>query len=224
MKKRKLWKKYNHAWVLLYALIYMPWFCYLEQRTNVHYYYIKCALDYLIPFNRYFIVPYYLWFVFVGVTGTYFFFTDKKGFQKLAAFLITGMTLFLLVSTFYPTALHLRPLVVEGNDIFAQLVRLLYRLDTPTNVFPSIHVYNSLGCLVAISNSEKLQKKRYVIPATRLMTVLIILSTLFLKQHSIIDVFGACILALVMRVILYGAEEYNRFKIRIKTGKRRAIL
>ena len=34
-KAKSFLKKYRHAWVLSYFLIYMPWFVYLEKRTNV---------------------------------------------------------------------------------------------------------------------------------------------------------------------------------------------
>lgn len=224
MKEQRLWHRYSHVCFFSYALIYMPWFYYLEQRTEVHYHYIRCALDHLIPFNRYFIVPYYFWFLFVGATGLYFFFASKTDFQKLAIFLIIGMTSFLLISTFYPTAVHLRPAVVPGDDIFTSWVRLLYRIDTPTNVFPSIHVYNSLGCLIVISHSKRLQEKQFLISATHVFVFMIILSTLFLKQHSIIDVAGAFVFALIVKVVLYGVEDVNRFKINLKSIKRRAIL
>ena len=34
-KMNSLILKYRHAWVLLYGLIYMPWFCYLEKRQTI---------------------------------------------------------------------------------------------------------------------------------------------------------------------------------------------
>ena len=68
MKKLKeLFKKYNHAWVLLYALIYMPWFTYLERHVTADFYLIHSPLDDYIPFVEYFIVPYLLWFVYLAV-------------------------------------------------------------------------------------------------------------------------------------------------------------
>lgn len=70
-KMKSLILKYRHAWVLLYGLIYMPWFCYLEKRQTIHYL-IHSPLDDYIPFVEYFIIPYLLWFVFLAVTGAYF--------------------------------------------------------------------------------------------------------------------------------------------------------
>ena len=58
MKLRKFIKKYSHAWVFLYALIYLPWFSYLEQHVTSDYYLIHSPFDDYIPFVEYFIVPY----------------------------------------------------------------------------------------------------------------------------------------------------------------------
>lgn len=207
MKKLPFWKKYSHAWVFLYFLIYMPWFYLLERRTGIRYHFIQCTLDNYIPFNKYFIVPYFLWFGFVAATVLYFFLTDKTGFKKLIMFLYAGMTVFLVVSTLFPTALGLRPFYVTGNDVFANMVRFLYRIDTPTNVFPSIHVYNSLGCFFAVMDSPKLRQNRLVVNSTYFLTISIILSTLFLKQHSVIDMIGAFMMTAAFYSIIYVREE-----------------
>ena len=51
-------KKYGHAWAFLYALIYMPWFMWLEKTVTTDYHVIHVALDDKIPFCEYFIIPY----------------------------------------------------------------------------------------------------------------------------------------------------------------------
>lgn len=218
MTKLPLWKKYSHAWVFLYFFIYMPWFTFLEQRSGIRYHFIRSALDSHIPFNKYFIIPYLMWFGFVALTVLYFFLNDTEGFKKLMAFLIAGMTLFLVISTVYPTALNLRPQLVSGDDIFAQLVRFVYRVDTATNVFPSIHVYNSLGCLIAIMDSPELRSRKFVIFVTYVLTISIILSTMFLKQHSIIDVTGAFLMALAFYSVVYMTEPRKHPALRHQIG------
>lgn len=208
-KKEKLKKviyKYSHAWVLLYALIYMPWFLYLERRPSVHYFIIHSPLDDHIPFIEYFIIPYFLWFAFIAVVAGYFFFTDKKGFYQLAAFLCTGMTLFLIICTIFPNGLNLRPQTFVRDNIFTDLVRMLYRTDTPTNVLPSIHVFNSIGAVIAISHSQALKKYKKVRYSSYIMAFLIILSTMFLKQHSVTDVIAAFAMACIIYPFVYAAE------------------
>lgn len=206
-KAKKLIKKYRHAWVLLYGLIYMPWFCYLEKHVKHNYYLIHSPLDDYIPFVEYFIVPYLLWFLFIATTTAYFFFTDRKGFYRLCAFMFSGMTVFLIVCTVFPNGLELRPEVFPRDNIFTDIVKYLYKTDTPTNVLPSIHVFNSLAASFAIAHSKALKKKKWVQPAAYILTILIILSTMFLKQHSVTDVFAAMVMAGVMYFFVYVPAE-----------------
>ena len=206
-------KKYRHAWVLLYGFIYMPWFIYLEKRTDVHYFLIHSPLDDYIPFVEYFIVPYLLWFAFVAVAAGYFFFTDKTGFYRLSAFLIVGMTFFLFLCTVFPNGLNLRPATFARDNIFVELVKHVYATDTPTNGLPSIHVFNSLGVCIAIWHSEALKKHRKIQYGAYLLAVLIILSTVFLKQHSVTDVIAAFALACVIYPFVYATQEKKATKL-----------
>lgn len=210
---KKLIRKYRHAWVALYALIYMPWFVYLERRTGVHYFFIHSPIDDYIPFIEYFIVPYLLWFVFIAAVIGYFFFTDKRGFYRLTAFLITGMTFFLILCTVFPNGLNLRPTEFARENIFVDLVRYVYATDTPTNVLPSIHVFNSIGVCIAIGHSGALKKHRTIQYASYLLSLLIILSTVFLKQHSVTDVIAAFALACIIYPFVYTTQEKKATKL-----------
>lgn len=203
---KAFFKKYKHAWVFLYALIYFPWFGYLEQNVTHGYHIINTALDQQIPFIEYFVVPYLLWFVFMVVTTMYIFFTDKSDFYRMAAFAIIGMTIFLIISTIYPNGQILRPTTFERDNIFVNLVKIVYAADTPTNIFPSLHVYNSLGAYLAIRNSKSLKDNKVVQYGSLILTILIILSTVFLKQHSVIDVVGAFLMAIPIYHIAYSTE------------------
>lgn len=206
-------KKYRHAWVLLYGLIYMPWFIYLERRIDVHYFLIHSPLDDYIPFIEYFIVPYLLWFAFVAVAAGYFFFTDKTGFYRLFAFLAIGMTFFLLLCTVFPNGLNLRPATFARDNIFVEMVKHVYATDTPTNVLPSIHVFNSIGVCIAIGHSEALKRHRKIQYGSYLLAISIILSTVFLKQHSVTDVIAALVLACVVYPFVYAAQEKKATKL-----------
>lgn len=207
-------KKYRHAWVLLYGFIYMPWFMWLEQRTNVHYFLIHSPIDNYIPFVEYFIVPYLLWFAFIIATAGYFFFTDKQGFYRMAAFLITGMTFFLILCTIFPNGLNLRPTTFARDNIFVDLVKYVYATDTPTNVLPSIHVFNSIGACIAIAHSDTLRKKhRKIQYGSYVLAVLIIMSTVFLKQHSVTDVIAALALACIVYPFVYATQERKAPKL-----------
>lgn len=198
--------RYKHAWVFLYGLIYMPWFYYLEQHVTKNYHVIHTALDEKIPFMEIFIIPYYLWFPFMAVAVLYLFFKDTDEFYKVIKFLIVGMTIFLVFSTVYPNGQILRPTVFERDNLFVDMVRSLYKTDTPTNIFPSIHVYNTLGVYIAVRTSKHLQNRRWIQGGTLFLSVLIILSTVLLKQHSILDVVGAFVIAAPTYYFAYVME------------------
>ena len=200
--------KYKHSLVLLYAFVYMPWFIWLESRANLPYHVIHVQLDDWIPFLEGFIVPYLLWFVYVPAVLVYLFFQlqNKREFYQYCIFLFTGMTLFLIVSTIYPNGHLLRPGSFERHNIFTFAISILYREDTATNIFPSLHVYNSFAANIAIVNNQKLGKNIWIRSGSFLLLVSIILSTMFLKQHSVLDVISGILLGVLMEQLVYHTE------------------
>jgi membrane-associated phospholipid phosphatase len=89
------------------------------------------------------------------------------------------------------------------SNIFTRALGRLYSIDTATNVFPSIHVYNSIGAMIAIRKSERLRQIKWLQISTFILTVLICMSTVALKQHSILDVFGGIALSIIMYAFIY---------------------
>lgn len=196
-------EKNKHALLLLYFCIYFPWFGYLEKTVTKHFHVIHTALDDKIPFYEYFIIPYLLWFAYVAWAIGYFYFKNKEEYFKLCGMLFTGMTIFLIISTVYPNGHYLRPVSFERDNIFTQLVQWLYRTDTPTNLFPSIHVFNSIAVNTAVWHSSNFKKNKAVRYGSALLMMLIILSTMFLKQHSVFDVVTGIVCALFLYSIVY---------------------
>ncbi|MFA9375539.1 MAG: phosphatase PAP2 family protein [Lachnotalea sp.] len=199
-------KKYKHAFTLLYVLIYVPWFMYLEKHVVKGYHIIHMNIDDKIPFIEMFIVPYLLWFAYVAITLMYFFFFDVNSYKRMCLFLFSGMTIFLIISTIYPNGHQLRPVVFTRNNMFTHMVKALYSADTPTNLFPSIHVFNSLGTHLAIIKSEKLKDKKWLHISSFILMFFIIMSTLFLKQHSMFDVLTAFVMAGGFYSLVYRSE------------------
>lgn len=205
-------QKYRHALpLILYGIVYMLWFSYLEKNMASHYRLIHFRPDDLIPFCELFIIPYLLWFVYVAVVIFYFFFRDKDDYFRACTFLFTGMTVFLIISTLWPNGHDLRPAVMPRDNIFTRLVSALYRTDTPTNLWPSIHVYNSLGCHIAVMKSARLEQKKGLRTGSFVLCVSIVLSTMLIKQHSVFDVTTAFIMAAVMYGIVYRSDVLLNF-------------
>lgn len=203
-------KKYKHGLVILaYAIVYMTLFGYLEQKPVRGFHVIDTVFDSHIPFCEYFIVPYLLWFPYQVVTVLYFIFINKnkKEYYQLILNMMMGMTIFLIVSYIYPNVLHLRPSEFPRENVFTDMVRWLYRTDTPTNVLPSIHVFNSLAVHMSLTNCEALRDHKGVRYGSLVLTLLIILSTMFLKQHSVIDVCCGATLALFGYLFFYPQKS-----------------
>jgi membrane-associated phospholipid phosphatase len=193
----------------------MIWFTYLERTVTTNFNPIYTKLDDYIPFCEVFIIPYFLWFLYIAATFVYFLLTSKQDFYKLCANLFIGMTICLIIYTVWPNGHHLRVDLnsLGRSNIFITMLSGIYKVDTATNVFPSIHVFNSVGALIAIRQSEKLKKIKWLQWSVLALTVLICMSTVFLKQHSVLDVIGGLVLSLILYVVIYvPSREENKAK------------
>lgn len=208
----------NHKSLTLmffYMIIYLVCFQYLERRdTACHV--IHFGIDAYIPFCEYFVIPYFLWFVYVAFSVIYLGFKDQEESNKLVAFLIIGMTVFIVVSALFPNGHNLRPKTFTRDNLCVSLVKWLYTIDTSTNVVPSIHVYNSIAVMIASVRTKRLQKHTFVRIFMLLLGVSIICSTVLIKQHSMLDVCTAVILSVLVYTICYR-DEYA-------TGRHKEII
>ena len=198
-------QKHKYAAAILYLPFYLLCFTGLEQKNREDYYVVESELDALIPFCEWFVIPYFLWFAYIAVTFVYFYFADKQDFVRLCICLFTGMTICLIMYYIWPNGQNLRPdLTTLGREnIFIRILAGLYSTDTHTNVCPSIHTFNSVGACVVILKSDSLKNRKGIRIGTLVLTVSICLSTVFLKQHSILDVFWALVLAVPMYLLAY---------------------
>ncbi len=202
--------RYKHGfWILSYMAFYLVGFMILENAGHRHYHIIHSVFDDLIPFCEYFIVPYYLWFVYITGAVCFFIFfgKDKTEYYKLCCSLAIGMTIFLMVSCVWPNAQDLRPTVFARDNVFVHWVQLLYKADTPTNILPSIHVYNSVVVFFAINKCRQLRRHKAVRLGCGILTVLIVLATMFLKQHSIVDASMGLLMSVAVQMFCDRAFE-----------------
>lgn len=221
---KKFYERYKHAIpLMIYAVIYCTWFAYLEKTVVHPTRIIHMKVDDMIPFCEVFIIPYFLWFAYVSAVVIYCFFKSKQDYYKCCTFLFTGMTVFLVISTLWPNGHHLRPYIMPRDNIFTVLVARLYSADTPTNLWPSIHVYNSIGAHLAVVHNQKLSQNRKVCTGSFLLSISIILSTVFLKQHSMFDVLTAFVMAAVMYLIVYQADIIALYQSRRSEAKNRRL-
>lgn len=204
---------------VIYMTVYVIWWWLLERREVTRYTVIHMPMDDAIPFLEVFVIPYMAWFVYVVGFVLFFLFTEqKRDYYRLITFLYIGMTVFLIVSTFQPNIHELRPHTFARSNLFTALVRGFYRVDTPTNLWPSIHVYNAIGVHIAVMESEFFKTRVRLRFFSLVTCVLIILSTVFIKQHSVFDVLTAAAMSVILYLIVYQLGEATYEKRRSQNG------
>ncbi|WP_442602844.1 phosphatase PAP2 family protein [Paenibacillus sp. KN14-4R] len=145
-------------------------------------------IDNRLPFVSAFIIPYVLWYPFIAIALVLIFFKDVKVYLNTLVALCIGLLVCYVFYYFFQTTVP-RPQLVH-SDWLTQLVKIIYEHDLPYNCFPSIHVLTSY---LMIKGARVLKARtRYIV---RIMGLLIIISTLFVKQHVIADVGMAILIA-----------------------------
>lgn len=194
-------KAHPYMVAILYGAVYFPLFFLLEKFREPQYF-IHCFLDDYIPFIEAFIIPYLLWFLLVPTALFYFMKYSREDYYKLCMLIFGGMSICLLLYLVFPNGLTLREIVVQDN-LLSKLTSMLYSVDTPTNVCPSIHVSSTVGIHLVVQNSAVLKDRKKIRIMNGLLTILICMSTVFLKQHSIIDVICGIALSACLYVLIY---------------------
>lgn len=188
-------RAYNHPliYTALFGVVYLTWWNLLEIFMPPKYI-IHSTIDDMIPFCSIFVIPYVMWFAYIGACFVYMYFKDRKEYINMATYIFTGCILALIIFTIFPTGINLRP-IEPGKDIFGTLCAFIYSMDTPTNVCPSLHVFVSAAMWKIIKRNKTLGERKYIKIGAFVLTVRICLSTLFIKQHSVIDLLCGLLMA-----------------------------
>ena len=138
----------------------------------------------------------------------YFLLKSDQDFLRLCFLMFVGMAICLLIYWILPNGLDLRP-EIQRDNLFCRLMQFTYTVDTPTNVCPSIHVSSTTAIHWVVWHSPLLKNRRWIRWGSGVLTVLICLSTVFLKQHSVVDV--AC--GILLTAVLIPVESLLRRRL-----------
>ena len=116
---------------------------------------------------------------------------NRPAFRRMMRFVIVTYTAATVVYFIYPTQQLLRPEAFAHDNALTRAVAWFYTFDTNTNVCPSLHVIGSAAALFALRDGPRLRKRAWWQAASVLLALCISLSTVFMKQHSILDVLCA---------------------------------
>lgn len=185
------------GWVGYFALFFLT-----ENLIPVERCYpVHCRLDDLIPFHEIFLIPYVFWYVLIVLSLLYFMLYNVDGFKNLQKYIIITQVVAMTIYILFPSRQDLRPVMFERDNFLTRCVEFLYAFDTNTGVCPSLHVAYSLG-IASVWLREKTASKPWKV-FVLVAVILICLSTMFIKQHSAVDVLAAIPLGILAEWLVF---------------------
>lgn len=203
--------RYSHLKLLLGWLGYFLLYFLTENLIPAEKCYpVHCAVDDIIPFCEYFVIPYVLWYVLIVVSLGYFLLYNIDSFKKLQTYIIITQIAAMLIYIFFPSRQDLRPELFPRDNFCTDIVALLYAFDTNTGVCPSLHCAYSIGIASVWlrENDAKPGLKIFI----ALFCALICMSTAFIKQHSFLDFVAALPICLLAEILVFH-RIYPRRKL-----------
>ena len=204
----KLWL----TWLVYFTLYFLTENLIPAEKCHV----MHCFLDDLIPFNEYFLIFYTGWYLLVAGSLLYYFFFDVGRFRELDLYIFITQMAAMACYIFFPSRQDLRPEVFPRENFFTWVMGLIYTFDTNTGVCPSLHVAYSLAIVSVMLKDTYLKKTTKVL--VTVFSILVCLSTAFVKQHSVLDILAAIPVVLLGEILIYG-KSYWLPKLHVPANK-----
>lgn len=171
---------------------------------------VHCGLDDIIPFCEYFVIPYVGWYLLIVGSLIYFALYNPDNFKNMMKFIIVTQVVAMAIYIIFPNRQDLRPDMFARENIFTDIVGLLYSLDTSTNVCPSLHVAYSIG--IASTWLKEKSASNWCKTFIAIFCFLVCISVAFVKQHSVVDIFVAIPVCLLAEWIAFGNDYWKKNK------------
>lgn len=198
--------------VFLYILLVLLFE--VENLFIVGKYKMYSPIDDRIPFVPVFVIFYFLWYAMIAVIGIYFLLKSKEDLRKTFLSINISTAAAIIIYFLFPNYQALRPLSY-GSDFFSQWVKMLQSGDSPSCVCPSLHVSVCITLFLGVVSCKLLKGRKLIKLLVLILTVLICVSTVFIKQHSVVDVAAGILLSAAVYMYVYIISE----KIQAKRTK-----
>lgn len=126
----------------------------------------------------------------------FFYIRNAAFFRVFSWAYITVMVVCYATYLTYPVAM-MRP-SLEESSFSTWALRIVYNTDKPVNCFPSMHVAMSLLASLTIMEVHRVRGLLAL-----LLTLFIAISTLFIKQHYVMDVVAGMMLTLFVYMLYF---------------------
>ena len=174
---------------------------------NVPHLSLELGMDRVIPFLPWTVSIYLGCFLFCTVLYLLFAWQDRAFAYRFFCADLLAKGVCLLFFLLLPTT-NLRP-PVPGDTLWDHLMRFVYQVDPPSNLFPSIHCLVSWFCFIGARSCRRFPPCAVVF--TGAAAVLICLSTLTTRQHVMADVMGGILLAEISWKAAGHPKIFRRF-------------
>ena len=184
---------------------------------------IHIALDDKIPYIKEFCIFYTLWFVYIALCLIYVLGHSKKDFLRCTAGCLFTLYVCMTFCTLFPSYHDLR-VADTGGGLTGLIVRIIYSVDKPAVIYPSMHVLVSFVLAIRMTFAESMKGKTWWKALIWFMAVMITLSTMFIKQHSSADVFLALALVLpfdfTVRFLILPDRRFKKKDEQVKAAEK----
>lgn len=196
--------------ILLIGQAFFYWFLKFFQ-TNPHY--LNFDIDQKIPFIPNFIYIYNTFYPFMFLTLLYLFTKDENVYMKGIISGILGFLICDIIFLIYPTIMQ-RPPIPETNLLTEFVLKVTFFFDTPAlNCFPSIHCLFCFQIIYSFifTNQIELKKKIPII----IYSLLIIMSTILVKQHYVVDIISALSICIITNLLVDITKLHTKIEAKI---------
>ena len=170
-----------------------------------NYHVLNWRIDTKIPFIPEFIYLYLFFFLYMVVCYSYLFVQDRNGYYRACRTAIIGALITYIVFLCYPTEMVDERNLCNVDALTRWLCVVTFAADYPAiNCFPSLHCVDTFIVVYSICSSRNTML--WVKCVVLLVSVLIVLSILFTKQHYVVDIFGALI---VVSIVVFIDKKFS---------------
>lgn len=162
-------------------------------------------IDEIIPIIPSMSIPYLSWYPYIFVAMALLCLKDRSIYFKILISMNISLIFCYIIYYNFQTTVT-RP-VIFVTSWTEQLLQMIYRNDPPFNCFPSIHCLHSYLVMRGAWLSKNISNRTKI--NFTIVSLTIILSTLFIKQHVIYDALAAILLGEVIFCFIYGVSLQN---------------
>ncbi len=199
-----------YGWAAIFVIVSLNLIVYYGTTIitdSLRHYDIASTLDKKIPFVPSFIIVYIVvayaqwWFGYYTAARE-----DKKTVLYVFGAESIAKILCMIIFFVFPTTMERGEII--GTDLFSRLVTVLYKSDSPCNLFPSIHCLESYLLWRTLPQLKK--APHWYKCLTPFVTVMVFASVLLVKQHAIADILGAILVTEIGVHVMTGLLKIDK--------------